>query len=423
MSEAEFGIAVKSCALRAISELYNPSFKVDGQKPLDYAIENCTYPIIKFFLDKEPIDDRRVIFDTLKTMGKIPNTSSSKFIAKGSYGCILHPALPNLNNSGRLRPYNRNVTKLFETRVNRNKALANSQKMSAITHDPISYRAEPYRFNYNKSFLSPELLSHCTSRANDKLYPMRLPYLGVSIQSLTVENITAIKRIPIEVIISQIVKLFHHIDNILDAGYIHGDINLSNVMINIETGIISLIDFDWLFTFDDFYSGYSTSFGFYSNPPESLVLTYRVRPSEYVTVGNAYLDNNESSIWVPLGIDYNDLETTISFLVNANTSVNPRTFFRSMIPTFDSYAIAIVLVKLINKVYGIHTLPDSPLKSIVFGVMVPMISFDMRRRIGIKEAIHRVEQILAPSASAAGASSGGRRSTRRQSRHRNRAKK
>ena len=415
MSEAEFSIAVKSCALRPISQLYNPIFTVDGQKPLDYAVEHCTYPIIKFFLDKEPIASRQVIFDTLKTIGKIPNTSSSKFIAKGSYGCILHPALPNLNNSGVLRPYNRNVTKLFETRKNRNKALANSQQMSAITRDLNIYRAEPYRFNYNKSLLSPEVLSHCTSLPNNKLYPIRLPYLGSSIKSLTVQNITDIKRIPIEVIIGQILKLFRHIDSILDAGYIHGDISISNVMINIETGTISLIDFDWLFRFDEFYIAYETSFGFYSNPPESLVLTYRVRPAEYGKVGNDYLDYNQSSIWAPLGIDYNDLEKTINSVVNVNRAVNPKTFFRAMIPTFDSYAIAIVLLKFIHTVYGIHTIPDSPLKTIIFGVMVHMISFDMTRRIGIKEAIHRVEQILTPAA----ASSGGRRSTQR----RNRAKK
>jgi serine/threonine protein kinase len=129
---------------------------------------------------------------------------------------------------------------------------------------------------YNESFLASNLSNriqkNCDINANNMpIYPLRMPYLGVSFNQIREEEIMQIRKIPFTVLVNQIHKLFKQVNRIREVGFIHGDIRESNIMINPSTGKITLIDFDWLMSTNEFYAGYQYSLGFYSNPPESLL--------------------------------------------------------------------------------------------------------------------------------------------------------
>jgi serine/threonine protein kinase len=101
-----------------------------------------------------------------------------------------------------------------------------------------------------------------------------MPHLGVDIAKIIdLDDTTsrnAIRQCPVPIVFQQIIKLLEQIDRLGSQGYIHGDIRDTNLMIQPSDGTMTLIDFDWMMPYDEFYSDYS-GFGYYSNPPEFLM--------------------------------------------------------------------------------------------------------------------------------------------------------
>lgn len=200
----------------------------------------------------------------------------------GSYGVVIKPALPNINEHGALINYPSNVTKLFYNKDNKNKAFANSERIIDILGNE-SHRMYPYRKVYNFSRLTdPNVNRQIPKNLIKKRVNRRLPLKMLRMRDLGVEigklsdriHYTPLRNVPFLTILQEIRKVFGQIHRLVENNYIHGDVRQTNVLIQPRTGVISLIDFDWLYPRAQFFIEYNAipAFGFYSNPPESLLL-------------------------------------------------------------------------------------------------------------------------------------------------------
>ena len=142
--------------------------------------------------------------------------------------------------------------------------------------------------------------------------------LGVSIEDLSEPKnagiIASLRALPFSTILEQIEKLIHHVRVINDDGLIHGDIRTTNIMVK-NDGTLTLIDFDWLLPQDTFYSAYYGAFGFYSNPPESILLSMN-----RVYEVNKDKDNNDVYTHVLDSTIFNYVYTLA--VISAPTSIN-----------------------------------------------------------------------------------------------------
>jgi hypothetical protein len=212
---------------------------------------------------------------------------TSEYLASGTEGCIIGPALPNLSENGSTwEEYPENVTKLYKNRDKYNKAQTNTRKIVDLLHNN-SHRVHPYRYKgYMGLNIKSSMRSRCELNRNMPLLPLRMKNLGVSIMDLTrdIGSINTIKNIPFIKILIEIQKVYEQIKRLVNNRYIHGDVRETNIMIQPSDGTITLIDFGWLYPVNEFFKKYEHALGFYSNPPESLLFNdvyYNIRPYRY----------------------------------------------------------------------------------------------------------------------------------------------
>lgn len=217
-------------------------------------------------------------------------TAKSKYVAKGSYGCVVSPALPNSVN-GTWKEYPTNISKLFFRKNNYNSALNKQKRVYNLTKNK-GHQIFPYDFkNYKWRNLSNANQKSCIGnskiRPENDVYPVRMPNLGVDIFTL-LKNPDAAKellKVPIPTLFEQIQKVMEQVHNLNQVQKLnHGDIRETNIMIDPKTGVLTLIDFDFLLPFDEFFQKYRDYgfFGFYNNPPESFIYYFLDLIGEYI---------------------------------------------------------------------------------------------------------------------------------------------
>ena len=225
-------------------------------------------------------------------------------LGKGTFGCVVDPALSN-TIKGKEYDFPGEVTKIMKRNENRNKTVNNSAKVFKITgnegHDVIAYQK-----NFKVKNLSKKVKNYCKFKEtyvnkntgatlNTPIYPVHMKNLGVSIEDLSEPKnagiIASLRALPFSTILKQITKLIYHVKSINNAGLIHGDIRQTNIMVK-NDGTLTLIDFDWLLPKNMFFTEYNHAFGFYNNPPESILL-HNYDFSFYVLNGtNKYIEKS-----------------------------------------------------------------------------------------------------------------------------------
>lgn len=232
-----------------------------------------------------------------------PVPAPRKVLGEGTFGIVVGPALSNWNDNLEVVEYPRNVTKIFKTVRNRNKAIANSRRLKRTVRQ-LEATAERYRRPYRIRDLNASIRERVRAylgpgtRDNRVLSLVRAPYLGQSIYHIdrTPADYTAIRRIPYQVLCAQMLKCMQVVQAIHDAGYIHGDIRETNVLCHLETGALTIIDFDWLKPFDAFYQTFPTFF--YSHPPEALFIWGRNGITIENLMGNYWAEEElYRSVW------------------------------------------------------------------------------------------------------------------------------
>lgn len=96
------------------------------------------------------------------------------------------------------------------------------------------------------------------TEGNTNLPVIRMPYLGIDLYAaLNKDNIELVRALSISTIMIQCHKLIRQIDTIRRHKMCHGDIKIENIVIDPESGKMTLIDFDFFETFIDVYTLYN----------------------------------------------------------------------------------------------------------------------------------------------------------------------
>ncbi len=309
------------------------------------------------------------------------------YLGKGEYGAVFSPALPNIiDNNPRIYP--NNVTKVFFNKADYNSILNKKNVIREIMGEDVGY---PYVHQYKMSNLRNtaidiyEDLSVTKSfKDNDDLYLMRMPDLGED-----ASHIYKIKKqllkIPIKTILQQISKLLNQTASLEKHKYIHGDIRDLNLMVEPNTGKMTIIDYDWFLPFDIFLKEYSV-FGFYNNPPEWLI--------KYPTMFDSYVADNYVYFQHALNLTTDQIREKVSEAnkINEEYIKNKETYFNSTdsLLTFDNYGLALSLLNIINQLYT--PIPTSLEKTV--SLLKKMSSMRIDERPTPTEAAAEMDAIL-----------------------------
>ena len=346
--------------------------------------------------------------------------NKAAYVAKGSYGCVVRPALEN-DVEGVKKQFPGNVTKLFKDQYNFDDALDSTDKAYKTMGRNEGHKVHVYSKKFRASNLRKNTRRACKFLGHQKLYPMRMKDLGEIIGDL--ENYyKEVRKIPFEMVFEQIVKVFHQVYLAYQAGYIHGDIRQTNIMIDPKTGIMTLIDFDWFKPKEDFFDQYSDHLGFYSNPPESLVF-WKLEKSR---INSHAFDEKQNSYRVANNkLRFQDI--TQSQMVDATASnvkylmevkeigdVDPEEQYKALqeilFDTFDSYGLGITMQYFVNIMYPIglkerisrHGVPykEKEIKVIedvvdnLKGLLERMSALKLERRLVIKDTYAMIKELF-----------------------------
>lgn len=380
-----------------------------------------------------------------RTPPPIPN--DLEYVAKGSYGCVIRPALPNRRtNDDPWKQYPNSVTKLFFHKSNLTKSVKNSKNIYNLFKN-AGHRAHTYKHKYYASNIPKNIRRSCEKiPRNSKLYPLRLPDLGSDIYDIK-KTYKSYRSVYVRSILAQILKVMKQIQVLVHKDMIHGDVRETNIMIS-NDGTITLIDFDYLYPSAEFFE--IAHHGFYCHPPESFLYnkikffltaspeeverefnTYemRKRMEKYVRHHSTFIYGPKIDRIVTMDSLHSALRTSLFYFTTKfdveDTNKNLQTELRKeLLPVFDGYGFAFTILDFLAYTYPsviepiqkpefdavlasrlthdgepysaveIKTIRET-LHKLVFEVLAPMADLQIQRRIPIDEAVHRVELLLA----------------------------
>lgn len=373
-----------------------------------------------------------------------PISNDLEFVAKGAYGCIIKPALPNIrNNEWQLYP--KNVTKLFFEKDDMKKAYNDSKAMYKLLGRNKGHKTHKYKYNYRASNLPNAVRTRCKkirSGSRTKLYPLRMPNLGLDVWNIE-SKYKKYRNIYVGTILDQILKVMKQIETLSTKGLIHGDVRETNIMIHPDTGVITLIDFDLLYPSDIFYS--KTHLGFYCHPPETFLYknimffmeaTPAERDAEYESKEfherlETYANHHSNFVfgkaeYLDRPVSMDDIKSALndSIAYMKTLGVHDRADLRKLLlPNFDGYGFAFTLLEFLAYVYPStlvriqHDRYDSVLKdrikdgshkyksreisiirktihALVYDVLIHMVDLRLEHRLDIHQAVERAQSII-----------------------------
>lgn len=316
-------------------------------------------------------------------------------LGSGGYGVVIKPALPNTNESGVLREYPDNVTKLFIERRNRDKILTLAPLLDRIMGPNEGHRINTYRKAYKGRNVPESSRRKLGIRESNNVYPIRMPDLGVSIHDLY-DRRQDLRKIPVSTILGQVVKVLKQVQTLQASGYIHGDIRDTNVMIHPATGVITIIDFDLLRPVEEFRR--RTSFGMYNNPPE-LVLLFPDQIDRYVASFYKWFTFAQELFEGPAFIL--EMEDVIEKVQATVSRIGESRVLTKSLTTFDSFGIACTLLTMFEILYPGSIKHDksqlkTSLQARITNNGVPYTDGEMDAIVtAIYDMSHRVLQLLA----------------------------
>jgi serine/threonine protein kinase len=187
-----------------------------------------------------------------------------------------------------------------------------------------------------------------------------MPDLGVSVGTADTKK-GDLRRVPIPVIIDQIIKVLKQVQTLQHNNYIHGDIRETNVMIHPTTGTITIIDFDLLKPANRFNPN-----GMYNNPPENLILD---NSSDPVTKLYDYtMKFYKYFFYVQDLFKAEEFLTEMSEADDRNQAYMERVkkigVVKKFLATYDSFGLASTLLCLLGTLYpGSIAQPKATLKN------------------------------------------------------------
>ena len=205
--------------------------------------------------------------------GEYPTHATKIFFRKQDYNSILNKqnrirSIFQGNQNYLVHPFDTPVSMATVRQANR---VAVTQKIKR-SDDPNGYRVDTTSF--------PNI---------HRLYAVHMPHLGVDMTHIK-DNLEPLRAIPVHTMLTNMYKLLEKVamlwdDRDKDKQFIHGDVRPPNIMIQPDTGKMTLIDFDWLLPVNVFKIKYP--FNISPNIPPELLM-YGTR--KMIKLGSSTID-------------------------------------------------------------------------------------------------------------------------------------
>jgi len=336
----------------------------------------------------------------------------------GSSGTVYKPALPNTNFTTNL---DKSVTKIFTDKAEYDKALS---KIALVQRMFSPYDLVPYKRNLKRSNISG-------MQGSKQVFAVRMPYLGENIENICDDkngSLVALKKISSATILIQIAKCLEKLLLVNLNGYLHRDIRTENIVIDTDSGVITIIDFDNITSKADTLVSAPPNLpiGGYWNPPEALL--HKTVPSSLTSNYNKFFPiSYYGSLSNPddgpiLKKSQPALFAQLQEIVELNLKDRSQydNVMQYMVETFDSFGIAWTFIKLLNKLYPAST--ETNIVAMKDTVLKPLGAFKQAERKTLAE-VYQTAVAIVRAAAATVAVGGYRRRSRSRSRSRSNKRK
>jgi serine/threonine protein kinase len=179
----------------------------------------------------------------------------------GAYGLILPPqSIQGIDPT--------HVTKVFHTKKAYDKFLEKMGMIREIFQGDPNYLVYPFDRVYTLSNVPNQYKHTVSSRfsrntnRNTKVEPLQqpiyavhMPHLGVDLNHVK-DILGHLRAIPVPIMLTNMYELLEKVAMLWNHEYVHGDVRPPNIMIQPETGKLTLIDFDWLMEVREFAKVY-----------------------------------------------------------------------------------------------------------------------------------------------------------------------
>jgi len=283
---------------------------------------------------------------------KRSSSEGANAIGSGGFGTVFSPAFVNTDFTDATHDRRNWVTKVFASKDAYEKAVANIPTIQRIgmNYNAFAYKRPLSLKNVPRSKRQNIRSAKKQSEPDQNtIFAIRMPNKGLSVRKILDERaLGSLRAIPIYIIMGQVCKAIRQMTALAENGFIHGDIRDTNLLIDPSTGIITIIDFDWFYTKAEFLNEYFRHFGFYSNPPETL-LASSGNGADYITDFKAFFIDNPI---VDTITDVNLVnKTTLQSVTGSYVlNKNPRIWNKTLV-TFDSFGLAWTLLALLGHLY------------------------------------------------------------------------
>lgn len=440
-----------------------------------------------------------------------PISPDTEYISSGTYGLTLRPGLPNKKANGTWEQYPNSVTKLFFSEQSLLNAKKSANIVYGYTKNN-SHKTNLYRHTYKKKNIPANILMKIPEKKRtllkNNLYTMRMPDLGIDLSTLYhPDKYRPLRKIKPISLLHQIHRMLEQVNLFVANNKIHADIRDPNMLINPKTGTISIIDFDFFMDATNYFRKYNDAF--YNRPIENYIYDFyingdtknepfKITPGRAALVVTRATSSPENFVKIITSVDdtlaykakelktrtfdlnlyMNDQNSQLLFrqdldlkfknrddLIEAmrkniihiyGDKAKPDTiteamkvqYEKAMLPTFDSYGLAIALLDLLvatysmfafHPKYSMHSAVSNMFKSkrfekrkpvekaaggagakeitfedytrdeleyiyklmqcVFYLVLIPMISLEISTRLTPKDAIVILEEIIAASES------------------------
>ena len=197
-----------------------------------------------------------------------------KYIAKGEYGCVYKPALKCVGNEKRRKD---TITKVMK-REEAEKEMEKVKQIDKIDpefvyHLPTPTLCEPKGLSKKHDNLMKDcnfihtLIENNPSSWKDKVRFLQYKDGGISMKKFMDRHHDRINDVRVNTLMKKMKVLFFGIKDMFEKGFIHGDINFNNIVIQPDTYEMKYIDFGLSLNVEDFIPKRSfPSFGHHVRP-------------------------------------------------------------------------------------------------------------------------------------------------------------
>lgn len=369
-------------------------------------------------------------------------------VPTGAYGLILPPqSIQGIDPA--------HVTKVFHTKKAYDAFLTKMDMIRAIFQGDPYYLAYPfdhvptlknvpdqYRHLVSRQFIRNATRNKKVEPHDQPIYAVHMPHLGVDLTHLP-SILGRLRSIPVPIMLTHMYELLEKVAMLWNHGYIHGDVRTPNIMIQPETGKLTLIDFDWLMDVREFADKYrpvterdvpGASIG---KTKKELITTPHITPELLLSDISQHLDetdfstdktNIDSSRTTRIITDYStqllenfsymkayyqlhELTQMIHTAMKDSITTWKKVVTEGGLPimesyrTLDGYGIGQNLLELCHQLYpGSLTYAADPsmtlheksaLNTMIHYVLKPMCALSLRNRKHVSEVLGIASEIIA----------------------------